>query len=54
VDEVRQVGSFKQGTILAGHKAADFVVILKTLPVGVGGSESDGGGQRSRVIVSGR
>ncbi|CAL8107240.1 unnamed protein product [Orchesella dallaii] len=32
VDEVRQVGSFKQGTILAGHKTADFVVILKTLP----------------------
>ena len=32
VDEVRQVGSFKQGTILSGHKTADFVVILKTLP----------------------
>jgi interleukin enhancer-binding factor 2 len=32
VDEIRQVGSFKQGTILAGHKTADFVVILKTLP----------------------
>lgn len=32
MDEVRQVGSFKQGTILAGHKTADFVVILKTLP----------------------
>ncbi|OXA46489.1 interleukin enhancer-binding factor 2 homolog [Folsomia candida] len=32
VDEVRQVGSFKQGTILAGHKTADFVVILKSLP----------------------
>jgi interleukin enhancer-binding factor 2 len=32
VDEVRQVGSFKQGTILVGHKTADFVVILKTLP----------------------
>ena len=32
MDEVRQVGSFKQGTILAGHKTADLVVILKTLP----------------------
>jgi len=26
------VGSFKQGTILAGHRTADFVVILKTFP----------------------
>lgn len=32
VDEIRQVGSFKQGTILAGHRTADFVVILKTFP----------------------
>jgi interleukin enhancer-binding factor 2 len=32
VEEVRQVGSFKQATILAGHKTADLVVILKTLP----------------------
>jgi interleukin enhancer-binding factor 2 len=36
VDEVRQVGSFKHGTILAGHKTADFVVILKTLPTKTG------------------
>jgi len=32
IDEVRPVGSFKQGVILVGHKTADFVVILKTLP----------------------
>lgn len=33
IDEVRCVGSFKKGTMLAGRNLADLVTILKTLPV---------------------
>lgn len=32
MDEVRQVGSFKKGTLITGNNVADIVVILKTFP----------------------
>ena len=33
IDNIAQIGSFRMGTMLNGHRTADFVVTLKTLPV---------------------
>lgn len=35
VEEYREVGSFRKGTMLAGHNIADIVIVLRSLPTGI-------------------
>ena len=34
VEDIREVGSYKKDTMLAGHKTVDIVVVLRSMPTG--------------------